>query len=48
MYVLIVGMCKNNLKNTKLFLKFNGCIFKHFDLDLGAMECVIHVFRNNK
>lgn len=48
MYVLIVGMCKNNLKNTKLFLKLNGCVFKNMDLDLGAMECIIHIFKDNK
>lgn len=48
MYVLIVGMCKNNFKNTKLFLKFNSCVFSHIDLDLGGIECIIHIFKDNK
>jgi hypothetical protein len=30
-------MCKGNIKNVKLFLKFNKCIFDNIDLDLGGI-----------
>lgn len=48
LFVLIAGICSRNIDTTKLLLGRIQCMCDNLPYNIGAIECFIQVFRDNR
>lgn len=48
LYVLVAGICSRNMETAKVLLAKMQCIYENLPHNIGAIECFIQVFRDNR